>query len=84
MKRNKVIRISLSGGIIGMLTTNPRKALEDAIDKANQDGWSATQVESHRTTNVLIFFLQLLVLLCTLGLWTWGGGYLVLMERESA
>lgn len=81
MKRNKVIRLSLSGGLIGLLTTNPRKALDDAIDKANQDGWCAVQIQSHRTTNLLIMFAQIIVLLLTLGLWTWGSGYLVLMER---
>jgi hypothetical protein len=83
-KRNKVLRISLSGGLIGALTTNPRKALEDAIDKGNQDGWNAVQIQSHRTNNLLIVFVQVLVLILTLGLWTWGGGYMVLLERESA
>lgn len=38
MKKNKVLRISLAGGIIGAFTTNPRKALEDAIDRQNQEG----------------------------------------------
>ena len=31
-KVNKVVRISLSGGLIGWLTTNPRKAIDDSID----------------------------------------------------
>lgn len=84
MKRNKVNRISLMGGLIGMLTTNPRKALEDTIDKANQDGWNAVHIEPHRTTNLFILLLQILVLFLTFGLWTWGGGYLILLERESA
>jgi hypothetical protein len=83
MKRNKVIRLSLSGGIIGLLTTNPRKALDDAIDKANQDGWNAVQIQPHKTSNLLIVMLQVVVLFLTLFLWTWGSGYLVLMERES-
>jgi hypothetical protein len=83
MKRNKVIRLSLSGGIIGLLTTNPRKALDDAIDKANQEGWNAVQIQPHKTSNLLIVMLQVVVLFLTLFLWTWGSGYLVLMERES-
>jgi hypothetical protein len=82
LKKNKVIRISLTGGIIGAFTTNPRKALEDAIDRQNQEGWNAIDVEPHRTTNALVFLVQILVLILTLGLWTWGGGYLVLFERE--
>lgn len=83
MKKNRILRVSLSGGIIGLLTTNPRKALEDNIDKANQEGWNAVQVVPHQTTNMLIAGAQIAVLICTLGLWTWGGGYLVLLERDS-
>ena len=81
-KMNKIARISLMGGLIGALTTNPRKALESAIDKANEEGWNAIHIESHRTTNLFVFFLQLIVLVVTLGLFTWGGGFLVLLEKE--
>jgi hypothetical protein len=81
-KKNKVVRISLMGGLIGALTTNPRKALEDAIDKENNEGWNAIHIEPHSTANLLVWVLQLVVLVCTLGLWTWGGGYMVLFEKE--
>ena len=81
-KKNKVARISLMGGLIGMLTTNPRKALEDEIDKNNNEGWNATHIEPHSTTNLFVSAIQLLALVCTLGLWTWGGGYLVLLEKD--
>ena len=81
-KKNKIARISLMGGLIGALTTNPRKALESAIENANEEGWNAIHIESHRTSNLFIFFLQLIVLAITLGLFTWGGGFLVLLEKE--
>lgn len=81
-KKNRVARISLMGGLIGALTTNPRKALEDEIDKGNNDGWNAIHIEPHATTNLFVWVVQLLVLVCTLGLWTWGGGYMVLFEKE--
>jgi len=83
MKKNKVLRISLMGGIIGALTTNPRKALEDAIDRENQAGWNAIHIDAHKTTNLFIASLQVIVLILTFGLWTWGGGFLVLLERET-
>ena len=82
-KKNKVSRISLMGGLIGLLSTNPRKALEDEIDKANQEGWSAIHIEPHTTTNLFVWLLQLVVLFLTLGLFTWGGGYLILFEKQS-
>mgnify|MGYP001397737864 CR=1 FL=1 len=82
-KKNKVSRISLMGGLLGALLTNPRKALEDSIDKGNQDGWNAIHIEPHKTTNLFVWVIQLMVLFLTLGLWTWGGGYIVLFERET-
>jgi hypothetical protein len=81
-KRNKVTRVSLIGGLIGAILTNPRKALEDEIDRRTQYGWVATHIDPHRTTNLFIWILQLVVLVLTLGLFTWGGGYLILFERE--
>ena len=83
-KVNKVARISLSGGLIGALTTNPRKVLDDTIDKHNQDGWNAVYFAEHKTSNLFVLFLQILVLVCTLGLWTFGAGYMVLFEKATA
>ncbi len=82
-KKNKVTRVSLMGGLIGALTTNPRKALENEIDKQNQEGWNAIHIDPHRTTNLFIWVLQLVVLVITFGLFTWGGGYLILFERDA-
>lgn len=83
MKRNKVVRINLSGGIIGLMATNPRRALDDAINKENQDGWNAVYFTPHKETNLLAWLATLVVLLLTLFMWTWGAGYLVLFERED-
>ncbi len=82
-KINKISRISLMGGLLGALFTNPRKALEDEINTANQNGWHATHIESHSTTNLFVAILQMMVLVITLGLFTWGGGYLILFEKET-
>lgn len=82
-KINKVHRIALSGGLIGALTTNPRRALDAAIADANADGWNCHQILPHKTTNLFIVVLQLVVLICTLGLWTFGAGYLLLLEKDA-
>ena len=83
-KVNKIVRISLSGGIIGWLTTNPRRALDNRIDKENQDGWNAVYIMPHQASNLVAALARLVVLGCTLFLWTWGAGYLILLERERA
>ena len=82
-KVNKIVRISLAGGIIGMLTTNPRKALEDAINSNNKDGWNAIYFSEHKTSNYFITLLQLFVLALTLFLWTFGAGYMILFEKDA-
>ena len=82
-KKNRVSRVTLMGGLIGALTTNPRKALEHEINKLNKEGWNAIYIDQHKTTNLFIWVLQILVLILTLGLFTWGGGYLVLFEKEG-
>ena len=83
-KVNKVVRIALSGGIIGWLTTNPRRALDDRIDKENQAGWNAVYILPHGDTNLIAAVARVIVLVLTLCLWTWGAGYLILFERERA
>jgi len=83
MKLNKIVRISLSGGIIGAIFTNPRKALDDILLKNNRDGWNAHQIMSHKSSNEFILLIQIIVLIMTLGLWTWGSGYFILFEKES-
>ena len=82
-KKNHISRISLAGGIIGALTTNPRKALQNELDRLNSEGWEVTFIQPHSTHNMLIIVLQLLLLAVTLGLYTWGGGYLILAEQDS-
>lgn len=80
---NKVVRISLSGGLIGLLATNPRKALEDTIKTYNDMGYRCTYFYPNHAPNLLLRLIQIAVLLGTFGLWTWGAGYLVLLEKAK-
>lgn len=81
---NKIVRISLSGGIIGLMTTNPRKALDDVIKAQNDMGYRCTYFYPNSAPNLLVKVFQLIVLICTLGLWTWGAGYLILLEKQQS
>lgn len=80
-KENKIVRIALSGDIVGALCTSPRRALDAAVRKHNAEGWNCRQVLPHSTSNLGVVILQLICLVCTLGLWTFGAGYLLLFER---
>lgn len=79
---NKIVRISLAGGIVGLLTTNPRRSLENVIRAENDEGYRCTYFIPNHAPNLLMRVLQLIVLICTLGLWTWGAGYLILLEKN--
>lgn len=83
MKVNKIERIALMGGLIGALLTNPRAALEKSITHANADGWYCRQILPHSTSNLFMIILSILCLCLTFGLWTFGAGYLLLLEKES-
>jgi len=82
-KINKVVRISLSGGLIGAFGTNPRNALQQVIQKYNAVGWNCHQIIPHTTRNLFIMLLQVILLVITVGLWTFGAGYLLLFEKDN-
>ena len=81
MVLNKIDRISLAGGLLGLLFTDPRKALDDRVNDANKAGWRLVQVVPHLSTNWLITILRAILLLITLGLFTFGDGYLLVFEK---
>lgn len=78
---NKIETINLSGGIIGLLLTNPKRALANNILRQNSDGWNVVQIITHTDTNLFLIIIKILVLILTLFLWTWGAGYIVIYER---
>lgn len=83
MRKNKVERVALSGGLIGALFTNPKNAINKVITKENNDGWYCRQVMPHTTNNLFIRLLQIFILCITFFLWTFGAGYMVLFEKEE-
>jgi len=82
-KINKVVRVDLYGGLIGSSMTNPRKALEDVIQKHNAEGWHCHQVIPHETRNFLVSLLQGVLLVITLFLFTFSGAYLLIFEKDN-
>ena len=82
-KKSRVDRIALAGGLIGMLTTNPRRAIESRVEEANSNGWRLHQILPHSERNLFVILLASIVLILTLGLYTFGGGYLLLFEKDE-
>lgn len=82
-KLNRVERISLSGGIIGSMATNPRNAIEKKVLELNAEGWNCRQVIHHTSNNILVSVLRVVVLIGTLFMWTFSDGYILLFEKEA-
>jgi len=80
---NKIVRISLSGGIIGILLTNPKEAIQRAVQIENERGWRLVQILPHKSQNLFIAMAQVIVVIFTLLLWTWSDGYLLIFERDK-
>ncbi|MCY4142958.1 MAG: hypothetical protein OXG08_04610 [Gammaproteobacteria bacterium] len=81
-KQNKVVHINLMGGLLGLLFTHPQRALRQRIENENKDGWNCTYFIVHQDANLFSLILKLIVLIITIGLFTWGAGYMILFEKE--
>jgi hypothetical protein len=78
---NKVINVSLTGGLIGLFADSPQSSLNSRIRKENTIGWKVIQVIPADSGNVFLFIFRLLLLICTLSLYTTANGYYVILER---
>lgn len=80
---NKVINISLYGGIIGLFADSPHRALSKAVARENAAGWKVVQVVPAESGNIAYFVGQVLVLLITLLFFTFKPGYYVVFEKAG-
>ena len=81
-KTNKVINVTLTGGIIGFLFSSPVNSLNGVIQKENAKGWRVIQVIPAESGNIFLIILRLVILVLTLFLYAPSNGYYVIMERE--
>ena len=79
---NKVVNVSLTGGIIGLFSSSPMNALNSRIQAENTSGWKVIQVIPADSGNIFLALFRLILLVCTLFLYTTSNGYYVVMERK--
>ncbi len=80
---NKVVNVTLAGGIIGMLGSSPQNALNNRIKKENASGWRVIQVIPAYNGNILLAILRIIILCLTIFLYTTANGYYVILERKN-
>ena len=83
MANHKVVRVEFTGGLIGLLFTDPEKEINRVIHEASLDGWEVDHMVFHRTQNVLVLALQMAALVVSLGLFTITPGYMILFKKRS-
>ena len=80
---NKVINVSLWGGIIGALSSSPLQRLNNAISAANADGWKVKQVIPAASGNLSLYLWRAILLCITLLLFTTANGYYIILEQSE-
>lgn len=79
---NKVVNVTLSGGIIGLLADSPQSSLNAKIKDENAKGWKVIQVIPADSGNLFLSIFRFVLLVCTFLLYTTANGYYVVMERS--
>ena len=81
-KKNKVVRVSFSGGLLGLIFGSSRGKVESIVQKYNAEGWNVAEVIADNP-NLALMLLRGILLIFTLGLWTISTGYLFIFEKPS-
>lgn len=82
-QKNKVVNVTLTGGIIGLFVHSPQFALNRKLKEENANGWVAVQIMPASGGNIFLNILRFAMLVLTLFLYTTSGGYYIIMERKS-
>ena len=82
MKRNKIDEITYMGGFIGWLIINPKQTINNRVEEANKAGWTVVNIVPGRSQNALFRFLRIIILILTLGMFTFGDGVYVIFEKD--
>lgn len=78
---NKIINVTLTGGILGLFAASPQNSLNAKIQMENANGWKVIQVIPADSGNLFLFIFRFVLLVCTLFLYTTANGYYVVMEK---
>ena len=81
-KINKIERMSYSSGLIGVIFGSSKGKLEGRIKELNTSGWSLHFIHPE-SVNLVLVLLRVILLVCTLGLWTIGSSELLVLERDA-
>ena len=79
---NKIVNVTLWGGLVGLFASSPRQRLAKAVEKENANGYRAVQVIEAASGNMLLWLLRLILLIITIFIFTTANGYYIILEKK--
>ena len=80
---NRIVNVTLTGGLIGLFVGSPQDRLNSFIKEGNSKGWRVVQIIPAESGNLFLVVIRLLILLVTLFLYTPSNGYYIVFEKEN-
>jgi hypothetical protein len=81
-QHNKIVNVTVWGGILGLVASSPRKRLAKVIEEENLNGYRTVQVIESASGNILLWLWRLILLCITAFIYTTANGYYVILERK--
>jgi hypothetical protein len=78
---NKIVNITLWGGLLGLFASSPKQKIAKAIEKENLNGFRTVQVIEAASGNLFLWLLRLIILLITIFIYTPANGYYITFEK---
>jgi hypothetical protein len=79
---NRIVKVTLSGGLIGLLAASPISSLNKKVIRENSQGWEVVQILPDTHLNLLIAALRIIILFFTLFIYTTASGYYIVLKRK--
>ena len=57
---NKVVNVTLNGGLIGLFSVSPQTSLKNRILKENSNGWKVVQIIPADSGNIFLYIFRML------------------------
>jgi hypothetical protein len=78
---NKIVNITLWGGLLGLFASSPKQKIAKAIEKENLNGFRVVQVIEAASGNLFLWLLRLIILIITIFIYTPANGYYITFEK---
>jgi hypothetical protein len=80
---NRISKVSLVGGLIGIVAGSPDESLNKRIRLENSKGWQVVQILPDTHVNLLSLIIRVLLLVITLFIFTTANGYYIVLKRRQ-